>query len=691
MAGDSDILESWKEIAAYLKRDVTTVQRWEKREALPVHRHQHDKSGSVFALKSELDRWRWQRTHPQGSDVEAEPAAAAEPAAPAAPLTPATPPRPLPPAPSRRMTAGRAALFAVGLLALLLTAGALVIEPRPEPPPRIMFNLTLDDELSLVPSEAPSISPDGASVVFVGIGADGVTRLHLRPIGELGARPLPGTEGARYPFWSADSRQVAFFADRRLKAVATSGGEPRAICEAPFGQPGTWNDDGMILFPLSSQGGLYQVRVEGGAPVRVTHPDLGAGDFAHRVPHFLPDGRRFLFLVRSTSPTREGIYVASLDSGAAPRQVMRSLSEAWYSSGHLLFVQPPALMAQAFDLETLTLKGAPYALSRESSHESSSGRGLFSSSSAGTVVYSTMRTPMMRLVTVDRAGRKRGADIQPGVFWDLAPSPSGTKVAVTRLEPGATTRDVWAYDLKTSARTRLTSDSAQDAMPVWSPDGTELAFSSNRLGTLDIFVQAPTEAARPAAVVTGNGDQWVNDWSSNGEWLLYSSTVPGNTTRSDLYAYRLASKEVVPIAATRGRDTHGRFSPDGRWIAYSCDALGQPDIYIKPFPPRGDEAYQISSGGGRYPRWSADGRELYFVDGADNLVAATLEIDSAVRARSHQVIVPGAFVRLGPAISGVGADYAPLADGGFLLKEAMTPVAGPMTVVVNGFTRRGTR
>ena len=192
MPGDSDILESWKEIAAYLKRDVTTVQRWEKREALPVHRHQHDKSGSVFALKSELDRWRWQRTHPQGSDVEAEPPAAAEPAAPGAPFTPATPPRPLPVAPSRQMTAGRAALFAVGLVALLLTTGALVTEPRPEPPPRITFNLTLDDELSLVPSEAPSISPDGASIVFVGVGADGVTRLHLRPIGELGARPLPG-------------------------------------------------------------------------------------------------------------------------------------------------------------------------------------------------------------------------------------------------------------------------------------------------------------------------------------------------------------------------------------------------------------------------------------------------------------------------------------------------------------------
>ncbi len=680
MAGDSGILESWKEIAAYLKRDVTTVQRWEKREGLPVHRHVHDKSGSVFARKSELDRWRLQRTKTADGITDLPSGEF--------PVDPSPTPPPLSLRP-RRVTSGqRAALFGLSVVALLLTVGALVTEPRPEASPaRIVFNIVPDDGLSLVPTEAPTVAPDGSSVVFVGVGPDGITRLHLRPLGELTARPVPGTEGARYPFFSADSRQVAFFADGKLKAVATSGGEPRAICEAPFGQAGTWSDDGVILFPLSSQGGLYRVRAEGGAPERVTDPDLAAGDFAHKVPHFLPDGRRFLFLVRSTLPTREGIYVASLD-GMVPRQVMRALSEAWYSSGHLLFVQPPALMAQVFDLESLTVKGAPYALSRESSHESYSGRGLFSSSSGGTVVYSTMRTPMMRLVTVDRAGRRRDADVVPGVFWDLAPAPGSAKLALTRQEPGATTRDIWTFDLKTTDRVRLTSDPADDALPVWSPRGTELAFSSRRLGTLDIFVKEPTEDAKAVAVVTGKGDQWVNDWSSDGHWLLYSSTVPGNTTRSDLYAYRIDSKQVTPIAETRGRDTQGRFSPDGRWVAYSCDAHGQPDIFIKPFPPKSGEAYQITSGGGRYPRWRADGRELYFVDGGDNLVAATLDFDNTVRVRTQQVVVHGAFVRLGPAISGVGADYVPTADGSaFLIKEPMTPVAGPITVVVNGFNR----
>jgi eukaryotic-like serine/threonine-protein kinase len=685
MAGDSDILESWKEIAAYLKRDVTTVQRWEKREGLPVHRHVHDKSGSVFALKPELDRWRLSRTIPPGPDVEIDvPAPAPEPVVVAPPQDPTL----SPPAPRPVATGRRSLLFAVGLAALVLTVGALVPDTTPEAPPSIIFEITPEDGLSLVPSEAPTISPDGTSIVFVGIGSDSVTRLHVRPIGELRARPLPGTEGARYPFWSADSRQIAFFADGRLKSVATSGGEPRAICEAPFGQAGSWSDDGVILFPLSSQGGLYQVRVEGGSPSRVTEPDLAAGDFAHRVPHFLPDGRRFLFLVRSTLPTREGIYAASLD-GMAPRQVMRSLSEAWYSSGHLLFVQPPALMAQAVDLETLTVKGAPFALSRESSHESYSGRGLFSASTGGTVVYSTMRTPTMRLVTVDRGGARRPHDVMPGVVWDLAPAPGGTRLAVTRQEPGVTTRDIWTFDLRTSRRERMTTDAADDAMPVWSPGGKQMAFSSRRLGTLDIFVKEPTEQARSFAVVTGKGDQWITDWSSDGAWLLYSSTVPGNTTRSDLFAYRLDSKQVTPVVQTRGRDTQGRFSPDGRWVAYSCDVLGQPDVFVKPFPPRGDEAYQISSGGGRYPRWRADGRELYFVDGADNLVAASIEIDTAVHVRTQQVVLHGAFVRLGPAISGVGADYAPTTDGAaFLIKEPMSPVARAITVVVNGLARR---
>jgi len=685
MAGDSDVLESWKEIAAYLKRDVTTVQRWEKREGLPVRRHVHDKSGSVFALKPELDRWRLSRTQPPGVDVDNDiPAPVPDPVV----VVPAPEPAGSPPVALQPIAAGRRPLqFVLGLAALLLTVGAL--GPATPAPPRIAFSIEPDDGLSLVPSEAPSISPDGTSVVFAGIGPDGVSRLHVRPIGELSARPVPGTEGARYPFWSADSRQVAFFADGRLKAVATSGGEPRAVCEAPFGQAGTWSDDGVILFPLSSQGGLYQVRVDGGTPSRVTEPDLTAGDFAHRVPHFLPDGRRFLFLVRSTLPTREGIYAASLD-GMAPRQVMRSLSEAWYSSGHLLFVQPPALMAQAVDLETLTMKGAPFALSRESSHESYSGRGLFSASSGGTVVYSTIRTPMMRLVTIDRAGARRESDVMPGVFWDLAPAPGGTRLAVTRQEPGTSTRDIWTFDLRTSHREQLTSDAADDAMPVWSPDATRMAFSSRRLGTLDIFVKKPTAQDRAVAVVTGKGDQWINDWSSDGGWLLYSSTVPGNTTRSDLFAYRVESRQVTPVVQTRGRDTQGRFSPDGRWVAYSCDVLGQPDVFVKPFPPRGDEEYQVSFGGGRYPRWRADGREIYFVDGADNLVAATIDIDTAVHVRSQQVVVPGAFVRLGPAISGVGADYVPTSDGAaFLIKEPMTPVATGITVVVNGLARRG--
>jgi Tol biopolymer transport system component len=368
---------------------------------------------------------------------------------------------------------------------------------------------------------------------------------------------------------------------------------------------------------------------------------------------------------------------------------MRSLSEALYSAGHLLFVQPPALMAQAFDIETLTVKGAPFAHSRESSHESYSGRGLFSASTAGTVVYSTMRTPMMRLVTVDRAGTRRDTDVAPGVYWDLAPAPGGTRLALTRLGPGTTARDIWAFDLKTARPERLTADAAEDAMPVWSPHGDQMAFSSRRFGTLDIFVKEASEAARAVAVVTGAGDQWVNDWSSDGAWLLYSSTVPGNTTRSDLFAFRLDTHAVTPLIATRGRDTQARLSPDGRLVAYSSDVLGQPDVYVKAFPPRGDEPMLVSTGGGRYPRWRADGRELYYVDGADNLVAASLDLDPAVRVRTQQVIIHGAFVRLGPAISGVGADYAPLADGAtFLMKEPTTPVAGPITVVVNGLAAR---
>ena len=673
MPGDADILESWKEIAGYLKRDVTTVQRWEKREGLPVHRHVHDKSGSVFARKSELDQWRRART--RVADLPADAPPPAEGADPDTGDAPAAAPG--------LSAAARSALFAIGLTVLMLTVGALAPRRPDEAPATIAFAVDPGDGLTLVPGEAPMISPDGRSLVLVALGDDGITRLVLRPLSELATRTLPGTEGARHPFWSADSRQVAFFADGRLKALSPGGGEPRAICEAPYGQAGSWNADGVILFPLSARGGLYRVRAEGGTPQRVTEPDAAAGDFAHRAPHFLPDQHRFVYLVKSTSPDHEGIRVGALD-GAAPRPLMRTLSEAWHASGHLLFVQPPALMAHPVDPVTLVPRGAPTTLSRDAAHESGTGRGLFSVSTTGTVAYAAIRTPLMGLVTLGRDGRRAGSRAMHGAVWDLAPAPRGDWLALTRLDPGETGRDIWLVDRRTTATLRVTRDAADDAMPVWSPQGDRLAFSSRRFGDFDIFVTAPAAGAPSAQLIAGQGDQWVNDWSSDGQWLLYSATIPGNTTRSDVFAYHLETRVVRAVVQTPGRDTQARFSPDGRWIAYSSDAPGQPAVLVRRFPPGAGDA-PLTVGGGGYPRWRADGRELFYIDGSGTLMAAVLELDAVPRVGSQQVVARGVMARLGPAISGVGADYAPSADGSsFLLKEPLEAVAGRVTVLLHG-------
>ncbi len=190
-------------------------------------------------------------------------------------------------------------------------------------------------------------------------------------------------------------------------------------------------------------------------------------------------------------------------------------------------------------------------------------------------------------------------------------------------------------------------------------------------------------------MVTGDGDQWVNDWAGDGRLLLYSVTTPGNRTRSDLFVFDLAERTRTNVVRTLGRDTQGRFSPDRRWIAYSCDESGQPDVFVMPFPPRGDQRYLVSVGGGGYPRWRADGRELFYVDGLGNLVAVSLDLGADVQVRGAQVIARGVFARLGPTISGLGADYAPSPDGAsFLIKEPTEAVAGPITVVVNGIGRR---
>jgi eukaryotic-like serine/threonine-protein kinase len=170
--------------------------------------------------------------------------------------------------------------------------------------------------------------------------------------------------------------------------------------------------------------------------------------------------------------------------------------------------------------------------------------------------------------------------------------------------------------------------------------------------------------------------------------LLYSATSPGNTTRSDLFVYDLTNGTTLSVVRTRGRDTQGRFSPDGRWVAYTCDEGGQPDVFVRPFPASGTEPHLVSIGGGGYPRWRADGRELYYVDGLGNLVAVTMDLGTEVRVGGPQVVAHGVFARLGPAISGLGADYAPSPDGStFLVKEPIEAVAGPITVVVNSVSR----
>jgi Tol biopolymer transport system component len=656
----NDRLHSWKEIAAYLKRDVTTVRRWEKREGLPVHRHLHDRRDSVYAFPAELDGWLEGRRNTGPAALE----------------------------PQGRTWPGTRISLAIAAAVVMSGALVAVTYLRASPPDTGAVRVPFSVPHPLVLADAAtggdfSISPDGRRLAFVAAAADGTRRLWIRPLDSLAAVALAETEGATSPFWSPDGEFVGFFAQRALKKIAAAGGPVQILADAVLPRGGAWNAEGVILFAVNAGEQLYRVSSAGG---QVTRLNLNQVSSESHWPDFLPDGRHFIYHGRRPQP---GIYLGALDSPETHLLATGYVS-AEYASGHMLLLTggtqsqtSGTLMAQAFDTTSLRLVGEAAPLADAVAIRPQFAHGVFSTSETGTVMYGTNRHQVTQLVWRDREGRTVGTATGPGRYERAALSPDERTVAVEVIDPHLETQDIWLVEASRGVMSRFTSEPSAERMPLWSPNGTRLLFSSPREGRPPRLFTKMTNGATETPFFESDLILQPTDWSRDGRFIVYGRR--DSKTQWDLWVVNATGEDRKPAIYLRTpfNEHQGHLSPDGRWMAYGSDESGRWEAYVGEFPGGGSR-WQISAGGGVEPRWRPDGKELFYVSPDGTLMAVTLQFH-------QQSVLPAAPRPLFSARFGeFGAEifrpvYAPTHDGQKFLVNVVVEetTASPVTMILN--------
>jgi len=539
---------------------------------------------------------------------------------------------------SRSRCRERLAWVVAALLLLAVAAlSALLLSRRPATAATVIRASILPPEgaefvSTWIDAGPVEISPDGERIVFTARKGESPNLLWVRKLSEPNARPLAGTEGAQRPFWSPDGQHIGFFADRFFKKIDVDGGPVFTLAPGTESRGGTWNRDGVILFTPGARGPVQRVSANGGKVTEATV--YGPTDATHRYPHFLPDGRHFLYLVRHGSGAGRGrdpeIRVGSLDSRDS-KLVVNVASNVAYASGHLLYVREGALVAQEFDLDRLAVKGEPVTLVPDVLMDERFSRGVFSASSNGLLAYQTGKgQTLSALRWLDRSGAILETVGEPALFFnggdpELSPEGKRATASIVDLRTGQT--DIWIIDLATGTRRRFTTGAGSKEWCTWSPDGGRVAHSiSNPQGTGYDIVSKPIGGSEPEVMLVSDPVEFQAPlgFSPDGNFFLYSKR---KNERDDLWIIPLTGeRKPRPFLATPALEPMARFSPNGRYVAYMSDEAGRYDIYVAGFPgPSG--RWQISQSGGSEPRWSSDGKELFFFAPDNRLMAAQVRTD----------------------------------------------------------------
>ncbi len=529
--------------------------------------------------------------------------------------------------------------WSVAATALVAVVATVLLQPmlrQGSGPGSRRFEISAPKPLNLAPDPVENaISPDGKTLAIVLTDSAGTARLWVRPLDSFRGRELPGTSGATQPFWSPDSRSLGFFAGNKLKQIAVAGGDPEVLADIRSPRGGAWSKSGVILFAPSSNGPLFSIPAAGGEPRAVTQLDSTRHETAHRFPRFLPDGRHYLFSVLGGTGGRHSIQVGTV--GESKRtEVLTSESGVTYAPpGYLLFTRKGLLSAQRFDAGSFKLSGDPVSLGDTPQQPSPSGAGIVTAANDGTLAYSFVPLPLLRLAWFALDGRElQPVPLAPGSYAGLSLSPDERSALVGRLV-SSTQSDLFVVDLERGTANQLSAQGqSPDGGVEWSPDGTHVAYADGSSGTQTIII-VPADGSTPGETVLPAGSDFrrLDGWTPDGKALVIERLDP--QTNWDIWLLPLeGDRQMRPLLRGPANETSARVSPDGRWLSFNSDASGRNEGYVQSFPTAGAR-YQITTDGTGVWGFRRDGRSLGLFPTAD-LIGRVVDV------------LPGAEFRVGP-------------------------------------------
>ena len=547
--------------------------------------------------------------------------------------------------------------------------GFLYFRQTSATPPASHFPVRFEQPVppsSFLWSDMPAVSPDGRSFAYA-LGLNSI--LWLRRLDQPQPTPLTRTEAALLPFWSPDSRFIAYVSRDQLKTVSAAGGTPQVVCLVPVLERfngGTWSPHGFIVYGTDK--GLYRVQATGGEPKPVLALDKTRGETRQTWPHFLPDGRRFLYT--SLGGERPGVYLGSIDSQETTRILDHASNVNWVSPGLLLFGRGRTLLAQPFDADTGKLSGTPFRVSDPVARFAS--KTVFSSSPNGTLVYVTESAVVLLPTWYDRNGKRLGSVGSPYLYWQVTLSPDEKVLAAHVMDPKDRKSDIWLLDLASGILSRQTSDSSSKDTAVWSPDGREILFSSNRSGVMQLY-NKPVGGGEDRLVYGSTQSVYPGEWLRDGSFLFLNDNGlsflrlhPGNGAKVETLLKTDYSKDGPHV------------SPDGNWVVYNTDESGRWEVYLATFPAFTGRR-QISANGGVQGVWRKDGRELFYLSLEGELLSVPIK-----PGLSPEPGVPKVLFRTRIPVAAQLDQFAATADGQrFLVLESQEGASRPLTVVVD--------